>query len=91
MIFPENQYCSPICDVCLCEIQEPIHRIVIFQDNDQNPSVKRFHYFFPCWDMDFISNKYNDHKIIKRGFSCDEHLVNPKLIQELQQSFDFWK
>jgi len=53
--------------------------------------VKRFHYFFPCWDMDFISSKYNDHKIIKRGFSCDEHLVNPKLIQELQQGFDFWK
>ena len=91
LIFTENQYCNPVCNVCLCKIQEPIHRIVIFRDNNKNPSVKRFHYFFPCWDMDYICNKYIGHKIIKRGFSCDEHLINHKLIQELQQCSAFWE
>jgi hypothetical protein len=91
MVFEENQYIVPICDVCLCKIDESIHRLIIFQDNDKNPTVKRFHFFFPCWDMDNICQNYAGQKIIKAGFSCDENILNTEKIRRLQRNSSLWE
>ena len=91
LIFDENLQKSSVCNVCLREINESIHRIVIFQDKDKNPSVKRFHYFFPCWDMDYICQKYLDHKIVKVGFSCEKTILNNhKQVRNLQRNLSLW-
>ena len=64
LIFEENNQNVPVCSVCMREIEESTHRVVIFQDMEKNLKVKKFHYFFPCWDMEYICQKYPDYKII---------------------------
>ena len=91
LVFEENSYNTPICDVCLREIDASIHRIIIFQDNEKNPRVKRFHFFFPCWDMDFVCKKYLDQKIIRVGFSCESDILNTEKIKKMQRNFSLWE
>ena len=92
MVLEEKVVSTPVCSVCNCEIEESIHRILIMQDKDKNPVVKRFHFFFPCWDLDYLAQNYADYKIVKGGFSCDYSLKdNTKLIKSLQKNQSFWE
>jgi hypothetical protein len=91
LVFEENSYNTPICDVCLRKIDESIHRLVIFQDNEKNPKVKRFHFFFPCWDMNHICQNYTNQKIIRVGFSCESDILNNEKIKKLQKNFSLWE
>ncbi len=91
LIFDENIQKSPVCSVCLREIDESVHRIVIFQDKEKNPLVKRFHYFFPCWDMEYICQKYLDYKIVNVGFSCEKSILNNhNKVRNLQRNLSLW-
>ena len=91
LVFDEKQLNTPVCDVCLHEIDESIHRIIIFQNSEKNPTVKRFHFFFPCWDMDYICQNYADHKIVKAGFSCEKNILNVDKIRRLQRNYSLWE
>jgi hypothetical protein len=91
-VFEENMTHTPVCSVCMHELDDSIHRIVIFQDNEKNPIVKRFHFFFPCWDMSEICKNNKSHKIVNAGFSCEKTILNdPKQIKTLQKNFSLWE
>ncbi len=92
LIFEENLQSNPVCGVCLTEIGDSIHRIVIFQDKEKNPVVKRFHYFFPCWDMEYVCQNYMGYKIVTLGFSCEKTILNNhKKVRNLQRNFSLWE
>ena len=91
LIFEENSQTNPICNVCLKKMNEPIYRIVIFQDKEKNLIVKNFHFFFPCWDIDYIFQEYLDYKIVNLGFSCEKIILNNhKKIRNLQRNLSLW-
>lgn len=91
LIFEENSQKNPICDVCLKEMNESIYRIVIFQDKEKNPIVKKFHFFFPCWDIEYICQEYLAYKIVNLGFSSEKTILNNhKKIRNLQRNLSLW-
>ncbi len=91
LIFEENNQNAPVCSVCMREIEESTHRIVIFQDNEKNVTVKKFHYYFPCWDMEYICQKYLDYKIVNVGFSCEKSILkNHNQVRNLQRNLSLW-
>jgi len=92
LIFKENLQSNHFCGVCLTEINDSIHRIVIFQDKEKNPIVKRFHYFFPCWDLDYMCQNYMGYKIAKLAFSCEKTILNNhKQVRNLQRNLSLWE
>lgn len=91
LIFEDNPPNIPVCNVCLRELDEPIYRIIIFQDAERNLKVKKFHFFFPCWDIEYICQKYLDHKIVNLGFSCEKSILkNHKKVRNLQRNLSLW-
>jgi len=91
LIFEENSQRNPTCNVCLREMDESIYRIVIFQDKEKNLTVKKFHFFFPCWDIEYVCQKYLDYKIVNLGFSCEKTILNNhQKIRNLQRNLSLW-
>ena len=91
LIFEEKYPRKPLCNVCLREMNDPIYRMVIFQDKENNPILKNFHFFFPCWDLEFICQKYSDYKITKLGFSCEKSILkNYNKVRNLQRNLSMW-
>jgi len=82
---PEEHFCF----TCKSKIDfDPIRIIVFEKYGIQN--VKYFHYFFPCWDPNYVVQCFSHHKIIQAGFSIDESLVTPKMIRSLKTNMDLW-
>jgi len=91
LIFEENSQRNPMCNVCLKELNESIYRIVIFQDKEKNLIVKNFHFFFPCWDIEYICQEYFAYKIVNLGFSCEKTILkNHKKVRNLQRNLSLW-
>jgi len=91
LIFEENLSRNSVCNVCLKEMDDSVYRIVIFQDKEKNPIVKKFHFFFPCWDMEYICQNYIDYKIVSLGFSCEKTILNNyKKVRNLQRNLSLW-
>ena len=91
LIFEEISTKNPVCNVCLREMDESVYRIIIFQDKGKNLKVKKFHFFFPCWDIDYICQKYLDCKIVNLGFSCEKSILkNHKKVRNLQRNLSLW-
>lgn len=91
LIFEEKLQSTPICNVCLKKMNDSIYRIVIFQDKEKNLIVKNFHFFFPCWDIDYICHEYLDYKIVNLGFSCEKTILNNhKKVRNLQRNISLW-
>jgi len=68
-----------------------MHKIVIFASKSNIPTIKRFHFFFPCWDINYILHRYHTLKIKKLGFSCDEKILeNPLMIRNMENNLDWW-
>jgi len=91
LIFEENSQNASVCSVCLQKIDAPIYRRVIFQDKEKNLTVKNFHFFFPCWDFEYVCQKYMNYKIVNLGFSCEKIILkNYQKVRNLQRNLSLW-
>jgi len=94
MMPPEGQYYDdmPVCSTCLSKIEFLPHRIVSLTDQNDIPIVLHFHYFYPCWDIDLLFQRYVDHQITSLAFSCDEKILeNPLIIRNMKNNLDLWE
>jgi len=77
-----------VCDTCHHTIDEDIHRIMIFSNQEKVPVVKRFHFFFPCWDFNYICKRYPGLQIRRAGFSCSQ--TNRIYENDLGKNQNYW-
>lgn len=81
-----------VCDTCKAEIGHEISRIILMRDIDGGPRVLCFHFFFPCWDMELLCQKYPNLIIDKLRFSFPKKMkLDHNTMKELQNNLDFWK
>ncbi len=81
----------PVCDTCLSKIDFLPYRIVSVADKTDIPKVLHFHYFYPCWDIDYFFQKFIDHKIISLAFSYDENILKtPLIVRNIKNNLDLW-
>ena len=79
-----------VCDTCKEEIPD-ISRILIMHDKDAGPRLLCYHFFFPCWDMELLCQKYPNLIIDRTGLSFPENLVMSKSsIKKIQKNQEFW-
>ncbi len=79
------------CHSCKSKIDFSFYRIIVLRDKLRNPLILRFHYFFPCWDIELFTTKFQDYELIDAGISCELELneKNPKL-RNLRENADLW-
>ena len=81
----------PICYTCKSSIYDLHYRILIVKDRYMKHKLLQFHYFSPCWDIDYVCQNLTEYEIFKAGFSCEESILkNPKSIRNMKQNFDLW-
>lgn len=80
-----------VCDTCREEINSEISRVLIMRDKDGGPRLLCLHFFFPCWDLDLICQKYPNLIIDKTAFSIPENIhIKESSIKDMQQNIEFW-
>jgi len=61
------------------------------RDRDGGPHLLCFHFFYPCWDMNLLSQQYPNLKIDRIGFSFPENMVmNESSIKKIQTNCELW-
>ena len=81
-----------VCDTCKSEIGHEISRIILMRDIDGGPHLLCFHFFFPCWDMELLCQKYPNLIIDKLRFSLPKKMkLKKESLQDLQNNLNFWK
>jgi len=79
-----------VCSTCKEEIAD-ISRVLIMRDRDGGPRLLCFHFFNPCWDMEFLCQQYPNLIIDTIGFSIPENLVMSKnSIKKIQKNQELW-
>ena len=92
LIFEDKCQNDPVCSICNHEMDDSIHRIIYFGDPKKTLFSRRFHFFFPCWDVELISQRYVHHKIISAGFSCEENILyDSNIVKSLQRNSSLWE
>ncbi len=82
---------SEICHTCKSPIDDATSRFLVVKDGFQNKKILSFHYFFPCWDVDYIFQNLTEYEIFKAGFQCDESILkNPRSVNNLRKNADLW-
>lgn len=82
---------SPICNTCKSPIDDQTYRFLIVKNQYMKHKLLSFHYFFPCWDIDYVCQNLIGYEIFKAGFSCDESIKrNPKLVDNLKRNGELW-
>ena len=83
---------NPVCFTCQSSIDDLTYRIVIVKDKVfQKHKLLSFHYFFPCWDIDYVCQNLGEYEIFKAGFRCEESILkNHKAINNLRKNADLW-
>ena len=83
---------TEICETCNSSIEEYPSRFLIVKDRVfEKHKMLHFHYFFPCWDVDYILQNLSEYEIFKAGFNCDESMLkNPKTIANMKKNFSLW-
>lgn len=90
-IIMEEDEIMPICSTCHSLIEFTPYRTVVIEDNYLHSRTLNFHYFFPCWDVDYLLQLYEECKIISAGFSCDpEILKKPLIVRNMEKNSDLW-
>ena len=80
-----------ICSICNSEIGSSPHRIIVLRDKLKNPLILRFHYFFPCWDLNLLTQKYQDYELIDAGFRFElEKVEENTKFRNLRENTDLW-
>lgn len=79
------------CYTCKSPISDLPYRFLIVKDRYMKHKLLPFHYFFPCWDIDYVCQNLTEHEIFKAGFCYEQSILkNPKSIRNLKQNFDLW-
>jgi len=83
---------NPRCHTCKSEIGDSTYRFLIVKDKIFQKHAKlSFHYFFPCWDVEYICQNLKDQEIFKAGFCCDKSILkNPQMITNLKKNITLW-
>ena len=65
----------------------------MLKDKEGEPIVVYFHYFFPCWDIDLVFEKFPDCKIIDAGFRVmpENFSKNINHLKNLKKNPDLWE
>jgi len=81
-----------ICHTCKSSIDELPSRFLIIKDKIfRKHKLIHFHYFFPCWDIDYVCKNLGEYEIFKAGFHCDESILkNPKAVNNMRKNGDLW-
>ncbi len=81
----------PVCYTCKSSIHDLPYRFLIVKDRYTKQKFLPFHYFFPCWDVNYVCQNLEDNEIFKAGFCCDATVLkNPKLVNNLRKNDDLW-
>jgi hypothetical protein len=79
-----------VCSTCKEDISD-ISRVLIMRDKDGGPQLLCYHFFFPCWDVEFLFQQYPNLIIDRVGFSIPENLVmSESSIKKIQENQEFW-
>ena len=88
----QNFHKFPICETCKAPIEDSTFRFLIIQDEKLRQKQLSYHFFFPCWDVELLCQKYPNLIIDKLRFSFPKKMkLNNNSMQDLQNNFDFWK
>jgi len=80
----------PVYKTCKKSIEFMPWRFLIL-GNENKKEIFYYHYFFPCWDMEYFCQKYPQHKIVKVGFVHDEEILDYlKKIQNIKRNEHLW-
>lgn len=92
---PIKKYCSdenPECHTCKSKIEDSTYRFLVVEDRIfHKHKMLTFHYFFPCWDVQYVCENLRDYEIFKAGFCCEKAVLNnPKAINNLRKNGALW-
>ena len=81
-----------LCETCKSPIDNYPSRFLIVKDKIfEKHKILNFHYFFPCWDVDYVLQNLSGCEIIKAGFYCDESILkNPKTVVNMKKNLSLW-
>ena len=88
----DKSLANPKCHICRSEISDSTYRFLIVKDKMfQKHKMLSFHYFFPCWDLEYTCRNLEDYEIFKAGFCCDQSMLeNPQAITNLKRNEALW-
>lgn len=79
------------CDTCKEEIGYNISKILILENKDGGRKFLSFHFFFPCWDIDFLCQKYPNMTIDRMGFSFPQDMtISKNSISKIKKNLEYW-
>lgn len=79
------------CHTCKAPIYDLPYRFLVVNDYKNKHQMISFHYFFPCWDIDFVCQNLKGLRIAKAGFICDSSIKkNQKAISNYRKNLDLW-
>ncbi|MGD8638583.1 MAG: hypothetical protein PVG43_06765 [Nitrosopumilaceae archaeon] len=82
---------NSFCYTCKAPIYDLPYRFLVVKNQQNKHKMISFHYFFPCWDIDFVCKHLEDLKIAKAGFICDSSIKKtPKIISNYKKNLDLW-
>jgi len=81
----------PICYTCKSFIQDLPYRFLIVKDMVKKHKLLPFHYFFPCWDVNYVCQNLTEYQIFRAGFCCERSIKKtPKVINNFRKNSDLW-
>ena len=81
----------PFCHTCNSIIYDLPYRFLVVKDQNDRHEMLSFHYFFPCWDVNYVCQNLENYKISKAGFICDSSIKkNPTMLKNFQKNLDLW-
>ena len=81
----------PFCHTCNSLIYDLPYRFLVIEDRNYKHEMLSFHYFFPCWDVDYVCQNLTDHRIFKAGFVCDSSIKkNLAVLNNFKKNLDLW-
>lgn len=79
-----------VCDTCLKGIEFLPVRAVIMRNQEGKTLNLHFHYFFPCWDFEYLCQKYPEYDLVKMGFIYDSDYLTASIIRNIRKNEDLW-
>jgi len=79
------------CETCNEEIGFNISKILILKDKDDGRKFLSFHFFFPCWDIDLLCQKYPNMTIDRIGFSFPQGMsISEDAVSKIKKNLEYW-
>jgi hypothetical protein len=79
-----------LCDTCLKVIEFLPARMVTMKSMMGKTMNLHFHYFFPCWDFEYLCQKYPEYDLVNMGFIYDSDFLTARVIKNLRKNEDLW-